>query len=248
MSEAVLRVSNLSKRFGAVVAAENVDLDIAPGEVHALIGPNGAGKTTLIAQISGELKPDRGRIIFQGRDISALEVHERSQAGLGRTYQITSVFKDFNVLNNIILAVMARSGHGFGFIRPARTDPALLDPAMEILVQMGLEARAGDKAGALSHGEQRQLELGLALALKPQLLLLDEPMAGMGPEDGQTMIEFLSRLKGSCAMLLVEHDMDAVFALADSISVLDYGRLIASGPPETIRNDEQVRRAYLGTD
>ncbi|PLX35677.1 MAG: ABC transporter ATP-binding protein [Hyphomicrobiales bacterium] len=248
MSEPALSLSGLNKRFGAVVAADNLELEVAAGEIHALIGPNGAGKTTLIAQISGELAPDSGRIRFLGRDITGLAVHERSRAGLGRTYQITSVFKDFNVLNNVILAVMARKGQGFGFVRPARSDPTLRDPAMEILRQMGLEARARDKAGALSHGEQRQLELALALALKPKLLMLDEPMAGMGPEDGQNMVEFLQGLKGDCAMLLVEHDMDAVFALADTISVLDYGRLIASGPPETIRTDEAVRRAYLGTD
>lgn len=248
MSEPVLQITGLNKRFGAVVAAENVELAVQAGEVHALIGPNGAGKTTLIAQISGELAQDSGKIRFSGHDISRLPVHERTRLGLGRTYQITSVFRDFNVLNNVILAVMARSGHGFGFIRPARTDPALRGPAMEILAQVGLEGRARDKAGALSHGEQRQLELALALALKPKLLMLDEPMAGMGAEDGQKMVSYLAGLKGAFPMLLVEHDMDAVFALADTISVLDYGRLIASGAPGAIREDTAVRTAYLGTD
>ncbi len=248
MSETVLQISSLNKRFGAVVAAENIELEIATGEIHALIGPNGAGKTTLIAQVSGELAQDKGEIIFLGHDISRMAVHERTKLGLGRTYQITQVFKDFNVLNNVIMAVMAKSGQGFRFMRPARSDPALRDPALEILTQVGLDSRAEDKAGALSHGEQRQLELALALALRPKLLMLDEPMAGMGAEAGQKMVQVLSGLKGEFSILLVEHDMDAVFALADRISVLDYGRLIASGAPEKIRKDPAVRLAYLGTD
>lgn len=248
MSEPVLQITNLNKRFGAVVAAENIALDISPGEIHALIGPNGAGKTTLIAQVSGELAQDSGEIRFLGHDISRMAVYDRTRLGLGRTYQITQVFRDFNVLNNVIMAVMAKSGRGFGFIRPARSDPALRDPALEILAQVGLEDRVKDKAGALSHGEQRQLELALALALEPTLLMLDEPMAGMGAEDGQKMVSFLSSLKGRFSVLLVEHDMDAVFALADRITVLDYGRLIASGTPEMIREDPAVRMAYLGTD
>jgi branched-chain amino acid transport system ATP-binding protein len=246
MSEPLLQIKSISKHFGAVAAADNLDLEVQDNELHALIGPNGAGKTTLIGQILGELKPDSGRICFAGTDITALDVHERVRLGLGRTYQVTTIFPDFNVRNNVILAILAKSGRSYGLLRSARTDPALVAPALEALEQVGLSARADEKAARLSHGEQRQLELAMALALEPKLLLLDEPMAGMGLEDGRRMIGYLKNLKGSIAMLLIEHDMDAVFALADRISVLVYGHVIACGSPQMIRQDKNVREAYLG--
>jgi branched-chain amino acid transport system ATP-binding protein len=244
----LLAVSGLVKRFGGLVATDKLDLEVGPHELHALIGPNGAGKTTLIGQIAGELRPDTGSIHLAGRDITDEPVHRRCSLGLARSFQITSVLRDFTVLQNVALAVQARLGHSFRFWRDARRDPALNGPAREILAQIGLERRADTPAGTLSHGEHRQLEIAMALATAPRLLLLDEPMAGMGPEESARMVEILRGLKGKVGMLLVEHDMDAVFALADRITVLVYGRAIASGTADEIRRHPEVREAYLGDE
>jgi branched-chain amino acid transport system ATP-binding protein len=216
--------------------------------VHALIGPNGAGKTTLIAQISGSLGVDAGAIRFLDADITRARQHERVKAGLARSYQITSIFKRFSVLDNLALAVQARSGSSFSFWRPVASETALFDEARAIAAQVGLSEKSSFLAGSLAHGEQRALEMGLALATRPRLLLLDEPMAGMGPEESARMIELIGRLRASVTVLLVEHDMDAVFRLADRITVLVNGRVIASGAPKEIRADPEVRRAYLGDE
>ena len=248
MAEPVLQVSNLMKSFGGVRATDNVELSVAPLQTHAIIGPNGAGKTTLISQLSGDLAPDQGEIRFKGRDITHATPYRRSHLGLARSFQITSVFMDMTVLQNVALAVQGHRGHSFRFWKPAGKDPEIVGPAMATLEQVGLETRAHDAASAMSHGERRQLEIAMALATEPDLLLLDEPMAGMGPEESATMVETLKGLKGEKTMLLVEHDMDAVFALADCVTVLVYGRVIASGAPQDIRNDEAVRRAYLGDE
>jgi branched-chain amino acid transport system ATP-binding protein len=245
---AVLELRNVSKRFGGVIATDDVTLDVTPGEVHALIGPNGAGKTTLIAQVSGMLAPDSGRIVFDGEDITPLRAHARVRAGLARSYQVTSLFRRFTVLENLALAVQARSGSSFSFWRPLAAETALVDEASAIASQIGLAEKAGTVAANLPHGEQRALEVGLALATRPRLLLLDEPMAGMGPEESQRMIALVERLHAQVTILLVEHDMDAVFRLASRISVLVNGRLIASGAPQAIRRDPEVRRAYLGDE
>jgi branched-chain amino acid transport system ATP-binding protein len=242
----LLRVENLAKRFGGIVATDDLVLGIAEGEMHAVIGPNGAGKTTLIAQLSGQLTPDSGRIYFSGNDITALPMHARSALGLARSFQITSLFLDLSVLDNVALAVQARAGHSFRFWRDARREPELRDPARAALARVGLSARADLAASALSHGEHRQLELAMALASRPRMLLLDEPMAGLGPEESARMVTTLRDLKKELTVLLVEHDMEAVFALADRITVLVYGRTIASGKPDDIRSNAQVRDAYLG--
>jgi branched-chain amino acid transport system ATP-binding protein len=244
----VLSLRNLSKRFGGVVAVDGVTLDVAAGEVHALIGPNGAGKTTLIHQISGSLISDSGEIRFNGNEIGKLPAHERVRAGLARSYQITSIFRRFSVLDNLALAVQARSGTSFSFWRPVAAERALFDEARAIAGQVGLGERVNSAAATLAHGEQRALEVGLALATRPKLLLLDEPMAGMGPEESKRMIGLIGRIRAQVTVLLVEHDMDAVFRLADRISVMVNGRLIATGPPEKIRMNEEVRRAYLGDE
>ncbi len=245
---AILRVEDLHKRFGGVVATDGVSLAVARGEVHALIGPNGAGKTTLVHQLSGALRPDRGRVAFDGTDVTAMAFHDRVRIGLARSYQITSIFRKFSVLENMVLPVQARSGSSLSFWRPRAAEAALFDEARRVLAAVGLAGREGVAAGTLAHGEQRQLEVGLALATNPRLLLLDEPMAGMGPEDSERMIGLVAGLKGSISVLLVEHDMDAVFRLADRISVLVSGRVIASGPPAAIRANEEVKRAYLGEE
>ncbi len=216
------------------------------GELHAIIGPNGAGKTTLIGQLTGEIAPDTGSIRFEGRDITALAAHRRSAIGLARSFQITSLFVDFTALDNVALAVQAHAGHSFRFWRNARADSALREPARAALAGVGLAERATVLVADLSHGERRQLEIAMALATRPRMLLLDEPMAGMGPEESARLVETLRRLKGSLTILLIEHDMDAVFALADCISVLVYGRIVASGEPSAIRADPVVRQAYLG--
>lgn len=247
MAESILSIEGLQKSFGGVNATANVFLDVLEGETHAVIGPNGAGKTTLISQLSGALKPDAGRILFKGRNIVGLPAHQRSRIGLARSFQITSVFMGMSVLDNVALAIQAHQGHSFRFWAPARLDKSLRDPAMLCLEQVGLQDRANDTASEMSHGERRQLEIAMALATEPELLLLDEPMAGMGPEESARMVETLKTLQGK-TMLLVEHDMDAVFALADRITVLVYGRVIATGSPEEIRSDENVRHAYLGED
>ena len=246
MSEPMLQVENLAKRFGGIVATDNLSLDVAQGEVHAIIGPNGAGKTTLIAQLSGQLRADSGRIRFAGDDITALPPHKRSLLGLARSFQITSLFLDLSVLDNVALAVQAHAGHSFHFWRNARKDEALRAPARAALERAGLADRADGPAAALSHGEHRQLELAMALAGQPRMLLLDEPMAGLGPEESARMVSMLRALKGELTILLVEHDMEAVFALADRITVLVYGRVIASGAPDDIRANAKVREAYLG--
>jgi branched-chain amino acid transport system ATP-binding protein len=248
VAEPLLEIRGVTKRFGGLVATNHVDLDIVEGQTHALIGPNGAGKTTLIGQLAGELRPDAGRIRFGGEDITGLSTPARSIRGLARSFQITSVFREFTALDNVALAVQAHAGSSFRFWRPAGSDPALRTPALEILQAVGLGPRADVSAASLAHGEQRQLEIAMVLATRPRLLLLDEPMAGMGAEESQRMIAFLRGLKGRHTILLVEHDMDAVFALADRISVMVYGRLIATGAPEDVRANPDVRQAYLGEE
>jgi branched-chain amino acid transport system ATP-binding protein len=248
MAEPLLEVRGLTKSFGALRATDQVELAVKAGETHAIIGPNGAGKTTLIGQLAGNLLPDAGSIRFSGEDITHLPAHARSHRGLSRSFQITSIYRDFSALDNVALAVQAHSGHSFRFWKPAQEDAALTGPALELLDKVGLKERRGVLAANLSHGEQRQLEIAMALAGRPRLLLLDEPVAGMGVEESQRMIEFLDGLKGSTTIVLVEHDMDAVFTLADRISVLVYGRLIATGRPAEIRANREVQKAYLGAD
>lgn len=246
MSEVLLKVDGLKKSFGGVVATDDVNLDVRLDEVHAIIGPNGAGKTTLITQLFGEQFPDSGKVYFKGNEITKLPIHKRSHIGLARSFQITSVFMDFTVLDNVALAVQAHKGHSFKFWKPASTQVELRQGAMDALVQVGLHDRASIKASELSHGERRQLEIAMALATDPVFLLLDEPMAGMGTEETALMVTLLKSLKKRRAILLVEHDMNAVFELADRISVLVYGRLIATGTPAEIRANKDVREAYLG--
>jgi branched-chain amino acid transport system ATP-binding protein len=248
MSDALLQVEGLCKSFGALRATDQVTLDVRPGETHAIIGPNGAGKTTLIGQLAGNLRPDAGRIRFAGEDITALAAPARSRKGLARSFQITSIYREFTALDNVALAVQAHAGHSFRFWRPARAEAQLRDPARAILEEVGLGGRADVLAANLAHGEQRQLEIAMVLATRPRLMLLDEPVAGMGTDESQRMVRFLGTLKGRRTMILVEHDMDAVFTLADRISVLVYGRIIASGTPEEIRANPEVRSAYLGED
>ena len=248
MAEPLLQVEGLVKRFGGIVATDQLSLEVRPGEVHAIIGPNGAGKTTLIAQLTGEIRPDSGHVRFLGRDITRLPMHRRSRLGLARSFQITSIFADFTALDNVALAVQAQAGHSFRFWRDARRESELRQPALAALTQVGLGARAGDPASSLSHGEHRQLEIAMALATRPKMLLLDEPMAGMGPEESSRLVEILRGFKGSFATLLVEHDMEAVFALADRITVLVYGRVIATGTPDQVRENAEVRQAYLGEE
>ena len=244
----MLEVRQLTKSFGALRATDGIDFDVRDGETHAIIGPNGAGKTTFIGQLAGNLRPDGGRIVFAGEDITRLPAPRRARKGLARSFQITSIYPEFSALANVALAVQAQGGHSFRFWGDARRDPALLEPARKILEDVGLGARATELAANLSHGEQRHLEVAMALATRPRLLLLDEPMAGMGAEESQRMIGFLGTLKQRYTIVLVEHDMDAVFKLADAISVLVYGRVIATGQPEAIRANPEVRTAYLGED
>ena len=248
MPEPVLRIEFLSKSFGGLRVTDNVSLDVQPGELHAVIGPNGAGKTTLINQISGLLIPNAGRIRFGGSDITDLPVHARAALGLARSFQITSVLPGFSALENVALAVQAGSGTSFRFFGHADHEAALNTKAMAALGEVGLQSRADVAAGHLSHGERRALELAIALAMEPRLLLLDEPMAGAGREDTERLIAALRRLKGRFPMVLVEHDMNAVFALADRISVMVYGRILASGTPQAVRSDPQVIAAYLGEE
>jgi branched-chain amino acid transport system ATP-binding protein len=244
----MLRLEALRKRFGGLAATDGVDLQVEQGEVHALIGPNGAGKTTLIGQICGSLPPDGGEIFFEDRRITHAPQHKRVAAGLARSYQITSIFRSFSVLDNLALAVQARSGSSFSFWKPVAREAALFDEAGAIAGEIGLGGQLDATAGTLSHGEQRALEVGLALATQPRLVLLDEPMAGMGPEESQRMIALIARIRSRVTVLLVEHDMDAVFRLADRISVLVSGRIIATGSPASIKANEEVRRAYLGDE
>ncbi|MGH6988792.1 MAG: ABC transporter ATP-binding protein [Stellaceae bacterium] len=246
MSEPLLTARGLVKRYGGLLAIDDLSIDVRHGETHALIGPNGAGKTTLIGQLTGESRPDAGRVWFDGRDITAMPAFRRARLGLARSFQITSIFPMLTVLDNVALAVQVHAGHSFGFWRSARNDGRLRAPARQALRQVDLDGRADTVAGHLSHGEHRQLEIAIAIATEPRMLLLDEPMAGMAPEEGRRLVALLGQLKGSLAMLLVEHDMEAVYALADRISVMVYGRIIASGDADSIRGDAEVRRAYLG--
>lgn len=248
MAEPILQLSSLTKTFGALKATDDVSLDLRPGEIHALIGPNGAGKSTLIHQIAGSLRPDTGTIRFLGRDVGALGVPERARMGLGRTFQISSLTPEFSALRNVMLAVQARQGSSFRFFKPVMRDRSLTEPALAMLERVGLADRAAIPAAELSHGERRQLEIAIALALGSKAFLLDEPMAGMDPEGSKTLTGFLDQLRAEAPILLVEHDMDAVFALADRISVLVYGRVIATGTVSEIRADAEVRRAYLGEE
>ncbi len=242
----LLEVEGLTKRFGGVIAADAVSLALPAGELHAIIGPNGAGKSTLIAQLSGEVISDGGCIRFDGKDITSVPVYRRSQLGLARSFQVTTLFPEFTALDNVALSVQAHSGHSFRFWRNARSEIELREPAQVALERVGLADRANSLVADLSHGERRQLEIAMALAARPRMLLLDEPMAGMGSEESSRLVELLRVLKGSVTVLLIEHDIDAVFALADRISVLVYGRIIASGNPAAIRSDPAVREAYLG--
>ncbi|MGG5886167.1 ABC transporter ATP-binding protein [Falsiroseomonas sp. HC035] len=248
MAEALLSLQGLRKRFGGLAVTDDVSLEVAAGEIHAVIGPNGAGKTTLINEISGVLPVDAGQIRFEGRDITRLKLHRRARLGLARSFQITSIIPDFTALENAALAVQAGDGTSFRFFRPAAGEVRLNAAAMQALDQVGLAARAAVPAGEMSHGEKRQLELAIALATQPRLLLLDEPLAGAGPEETERLIGILRGLRGRYAILLVEHDMQAVFAMADRISVLVYGRVIATGTPDAIRANAEVKAAYLGED
>ena len=244
--DALLRTEGLFKSFGGVVATDNLDLTLGYGEAHAVIGPNGAGKTTLIAQLAGEVAPSAGRIWFETRDITDLPAHARVHIGIARSFQITNLLPSFTVAENIQVALRPRRGHSFVFLREAARDQVLGEEVQAMLELVGLAGRGDAIARELAHGEQRQLELAMALASAPRLLLLDEPMAGIGHAEAPGMIELLLRLKQNCAMLLIEHDMDAVFRIADRITVLVGGRVIASGAPEAIRDDPKVREAYLG--
>ena len=248
MIEPILEVRNLVKSFGGVKASNDISLSVQEHEIHAIIGPNGAGKTTLVSQLSGSLQPDSGSVHFNAQDITKLPTHKRSIIGLARSFQITSLIMSMSVLDNVALGVQARDGHSFKFWKPARSIIKLRNRATEILRQIDLEGKAGSKVSALSHGERRQVEIAVALAGEPSLLLLDEPMAGMGASESAQMVKILKRMKGEKTIVLIEHDMDAVFALADRISVLVYGQIIATGTPDEIRQNADVRRAYLGED
>ena len=244
----LLSLTGLSKRFGGVNATDDVSLEVGDGEVHALLGPNGAGKTSLINQISGALLPDRGRILFKGEDITRLPTHQRVARGLVRSYQITRLFKSFSVLDNLALAVQARSGSSLSFWRPVARESSLFDEARVLLDDIGLAAQAQVRADRLAHGEQRALEVGLALATRPSLLLLDEPLAGTGPEESERMVALIERLRSATTVLLVEHDVEAVFRLATRVTVLVNGRVIASGEPTAVRRHPAVVAAYLGDE
>ncbi len=248
MAEALLSVQGLRKHYGGLAVTNDVSLDVLPGEIHALIGPNGAGKTTLIHQITGTVAPDAGRVVFAGADITRFSFPRRVHAGLARSFQITSIIAGFSVLENVAVAAQAKSGSSFRFFRAVASEEALNEAARNALAEVGLAHRAGITAGALSHGEKRALEIAIALATQPRLLLLDEPLAGAGPEETEKLIALLRRLKARYAILLVEHDMQAVFALADRISVLAEGRIIASGSTAEIRASAEVRAAYLGEE
>jgi branched-chain amino acid transport system ATP-binding protein len=247
-AQPLLHVDHLVKRFDGLTATDRASLTIDAGEIHALIGPNGAGKTTLIHQVSGALAPDAGRIVFDGADVTTMPIHRRVARGLARSYQITSTFPRLRVLDNLLLAVRASDGSCFGLWNPARQEAVLLETAAAMADRVGLSGKLDRLAGSLAHGEQRQLEMGLALATRPKLLLLDEPMAGMGPDESERMVTLLASLRGEVTMLLVEHDMEAVFRLADRISVLVFGHVIACGAPALIRQDAAVQKAYLGDE
>jgi len=242
----LLDVSSLARRFGGVVATDQVDLQVLPGEIHALIGPNGAGKTTLVSQLGGQLASDRGRILFDGHDITRLPAHARARRGLVRSFQMSRLFRSFSVLENLALAVQAVAGSSLRAWRPVRSEAFLFERARAMLALLGLEARERQRVDELAHGEQRLLEVGIALASRPRLLLLDEPMAGMGPQESAAMERLIARMRTHCTVLLIEHDVDAVFRLADRVAVMVNGRIIASGAPAQVRGDPQVAAAYLG--
>jgi branched-chain amino acid transport system ATP-binding protein len=248
MSNAPLQLKNICKNYGALRVTDDVSLNIEAGELHAIIGPNGAGKTTLIHQISGHARSDSGLIIFDGHDVTSLPMSERACMGLVRSFQITSILPRFSALENVAIAAQARAGSSFSFFGNASREPALNDTAMALLTRFGLASRAGVPAGQMSHGEKRQLEIAIALAAKPKLLLLDEPLAGTSHDESQRLINTLQELRKELPIVLIEHDMDAVFALADRVSVLVYGRIIASGSPQSIRDNADVRAAYLGEE
>ena len=245
---ASLATENLFLRFGGLIATNDVNFEVVPGELHAIIGPNGAGKTTLISLLAGDRKPTAGKIRMNGVDVTSVPPYERARKGFARSYQITSIFREFTVLQNVTLAMQGRERHSFSFWKSASDDAALIEPAKVALEKVGLADRLYIPAAELAHGEKRSLEIAIALATNPRLLLLDEPMAGMGPDEAARLVEFLRTLKGTVTMVLIEHDMDAVFSLADRISVLVYGRIIATGTPAEIRLNADVRRAYLGED
>jgi len=246
--EPILRLEDLRKNFGGLAVTDGVTLDIRSGEAHAIIGPNGAGKTTLLNEISGLVPLDAGRILFDGNDVTHLAPHRRARAGIARTFQITSIVPGFTVHENAMLAVQAQARSTFDFVRPMSFDREIAATADDILEQVGLAVRTRTPAGLLSHGEKRALELAVAIALKPKLVLLDEPAAGTGRGETERLVEMLNALKERFTIVLVEHDMQAVFALADRISVLVYGRVIASGSPAEIRADPAVKAAYLGEE
>lgn len=248
MAEPVLAIADLSKNFGALQASDNVSLDLRPGEIHALIGPNGAGKSTLIAQVAGGLKPDSGTIRFLGDDITHLDTVARAKLGLGRTFQVSALAMEYTALQNAVLGALGASGGVFRFFRRALSDQGLRDVAEKALARVGLADQAGTVTSELSHGQRRQLEVAVALTLNPKAFLMDEPMAGLGEAGSKDMTGFLDSLRSEAPILLVEHDMDAVFTLADRISVLVYGRVIATGTADEIRGDPEVRRAYLGEE
>ena len=244
----ILKIHGLTKQFGGITATNNIDLDITDGEIHAVIGPNGAGKTTLISQLSGDLQAHAGTIVFQGNLINNMSSNKRSLLGIARTFQITSLMLDMSTLENVMLAVQAHSGHSYCFWQDARQDDQLVQPALKVLKQVGLLERKNIITRELSHGEHRQLEIAMALATQPKLLLLDEPMAGMGAEETQKLIAILKKLKTGKTMILIEHDMNAVFSLADRITVMVYGKIIATGSPKEIRANQKVKAAYLGDE
>lgn len=248
MTTPLLEVRNLRKSYGALAVTDDVSLEIARGELHAIIGPNGAGKTTLIHQLSGSLRSNSGTVHFADEDITRLGMAERVHRGLARSFQITSILDGFTVLENAAMAVQARSGSSFRFFAPAARETRLNDEAMAALARVRLDDRAHRRAGSLSHGEKRQLEIAIALATGAQLLLLDEPLAGTGHEESAVLVDLMRKLKSTHTVILVEHDMEAVFALADRVSVLVYGRLIATGTPKAVRLDPEVRSAYLGEE
>ena len=248
MTEPLLRTVGLIKRYGGLVATDNLDFEVAPGEVHAVIGPNGAGKTTLVAQLSGEIRPNGGRILFAGEDITRLSADARALRGLARSFQVTCLCLEFTAIQNVVLAMYARSPRRYDCWRSADHDARLYDAGAELLREVRLGHRSTTVASELAHGEQRQLEVAIALAMEPRVLLLDEPTAGMGRQESMAMVELLLRLKGRYAIVLVEHDMTAVFRLADRISVLVYGRCVATGKPDDVRANPAVRTAYLGEE
>ena len=248
MTEVLLQTSGISKSFGALKASQDISLDLRAGEIHALIGPNGAGKSTLIKQIAGNLRPDSGTVTFLGQDVTALDTVARARMGLGRTFQISALAMDFTVLQNAVLGALGARGGVFRLLRPVMKDRALLERATEALERVGLQDHAATRTAELSHGQRRQLEVAVALTLKPKAFLMDEPMAGLGAGGSKRLTEFLDGLRTDAPILLVEHDMDAVFALADRISVLVYGQIIATGTAAEIRANAEVRRAYLGEE